>query len=116
MADLSKFGAKAEKDAKDEVQAPEPAQAHKCPVCGAPLPDGSRYCPLCGTLADRSPEGLAAFSSGPQYAMMKMQVAAVQGIQAEASAIRRNVQWLSAVNTVGWLMVVFLLLVVLTRI
>lgn len=116
MADLSKFGAKAEKDAKDERQASEPAQAHRCPVCGAPLPDSSRYCPLCGTLADRSPEGLAAFSSGPQYSMMKVQLAAVQEIQTDASAMRRNVQWLSLVNTVGWLMLVFLLLVVLSEI
>ena len=41
--------------------------------------------------------------------MMKVQLAAVQDIQAEVSAMRRSIQWLAVSNSVGWIIVVFLL-------
>ena len=116
MSELSRFGSKGDGGAKDAGGVPDARQAQGpgCPECGAQVPSGSRYCPLCGSLTDRSPEGLAAFSSGPQFAMMKVQLAAVQDIQAEASAMRRSIQWMALLNSVGWIIVVFLLWVIAT--
>jgi uncharacterized Zn finger protein (UPF0148 family) len=116
MTELRKFGSKVEERSEVAGEAAHIPQGQKCPVCGVPVPAGSHYCPLCGTLTDRSPEGLAAFSSGPQYAMMKAQTAAVRDIQAEVASIRRNVQWLTVVITVGGLLLLLFLWFISSRI
>jgi uncharacterized Zn finger protein (UPF0148 family) len=116
MTGLGKFGSKVEERSEVVGEVAHGPQGQKCPVCGVPVPAGSRYCPQCGTLTDRSPEGLAAFSSGPQYAMMKAQAAAVQDIQAEVASIRRNVQWLTVVITVGGLLLLLFLWFISSRI
>ena len=103
MAELPKFGSREASVGKNVQGAPVAQQARKaaCPACGTPLPGGSMYCPVCGAFADSSPEGLAAFSTGPQFALLKAQATSIEDLRHEVSRIRMLLQYHIVLMTLG---------------
>lgn len=111
MEELSKPGSKGEGDGVgSEIESDaEQVQGPKCPVCAAISPRGSKYCPMCGTWTDRSPEGVAAFSLGPQHAMMKEQTAALRDIRAELSTVKRHLHVAFFLKALAYLVLLYML-------
>lgn len=104
MVELSKFSSKGDESSVTAQNAREvrPPEIHVCPSCGVPVPPKSRFCSGCGTFTDQTPEGLAAFSTGPQFALMKAQAASLEGIRSDVDSIRRIIAIVSVLGVLGF--------------